>query len=68
MLFSQIEYSSGQRVNLWYNIKPVHSSKRDSFGSQVSIIMLRGCMYMYAFGYIIDNLLSTVRHLQPPAL
>ena len=34
--FSQMEYSSEQRVNIWYNIKPIESSKQGTFGSKVS--------------------------------
>jgi hypothetical protein len=35
-LLTEIEYSSGHRVNLWYNIKPLHTSRKESVGSQIT--------------------------------
>jgi hypothetical protein len=31
-----MEYCSGQRVNLWYNIKPMHTTNKNPFGSKIT--------------------------------
>ena len=48
----QMEYASGQRVNLWYNINPMHTSKHGDLGSKVSEIYRTYIVHVYIQTYI----------------
>ena len=49
--YAQMEYCSGQRVNLWYNINPMYPSKLGPSGSRVSFIHTCTCIHVYNYVY-----------------